>query len=252
MENSKDFIEFEYGNVPLIFSVPHGGAIESKNIPKRSSGVMGIDKTTIELAKELISYINLKTERLTSVKETLSYVFSKIRRSQIDLNRTKNEAFNSNSVLAAEIYDLYHRKIREFINMNLKKFNYSLLVDIHGFEKNKRPQGFRDVEIVLGTDNLNSLFPEPVPKKEWDRNIRGKLIDRFLEQNIPIAPSDSKRKEYILTGGFIVQEYGASKLKGSQTIQIEFSDEIRINNENLKKKVIHSISEVLLNHILSV
>ena len=174
MENSKDFIEFERGTLPLIFSVPHGGVLESKNIAKRSFGVMGIDKATIKLAQEFISCIRMRSEELTSVRHTPTYIMSKIRRSQIDLNRSRSEAYNSNTALAAEIYNLYHTKIEEFVNMNLKKFNYSVLIDIHGFEKNKRPHGFRDVEVVLGTDNLNSLFPESIPKKDWDKNIRGK------------------------------------------------------------------------------
>ncbi|GAG86230.1 unnamed protein product [marine sediment metagenome] len=37
---------------------------------------------------------------------------------------------------------------------------------VHGqFEKNKRPPGYRDVEIVLGTKNLATIYPEPVPIK---------------------------------------------------------------------------------------
>ncbi|TFF89632.1 MAG: hypothetical protein EU548_07125 [Promethearchaeota archaeon] len=244
MVNLKEYIEFEKGTLPLIISVPHGGTLECRSIPKRIEGIMGIDKATYELSHDLINHIKNKSERLPS------YIISKVRRSKIDLNRIETEAFNSNSALANKIYQLYHRKIKEFISDNLKTFKYSLLIDIHGFEKDKRPPGYRDVELILGTNNLASLFSKPVPTKDRDKNIRGKIIKKFLNLDIPIAPGRLRRKEYVLTGGYIIKQYGNSKIPGSKSIQIEFSDRIRLYDGDLKRKVLEALSEVLLDEIL--
>jgi len=244
MVNLKEYIEFEKGTLPLIISVPHGGTLECRSIPKRTEGIMGIDKATYELSHDLIFQIKYESERLPS------YIISKIRRSKIDLNRSETEAYNSNSALASKIYQLYHRKIKEFISENLKTFKYSLLIDIHGFEKHKRPPRYRDVELILGTDNLASIFSEPVPIKDKDKNIRGKIIKKFLKLGIPIAPGHLRRKEYVLTGGYIIKQYGTSKIPGSQSMQIEFSDRIRLYDGDLRRKVLKALSEVLLDEIL--
>ena len=133
---------------------------------------------------------------------------------------------------------------------NIKSFGRSLLIDIHGFEKNKRPPGYRDVELILGTNNLKSLFLEPIPKRrDWEENIRGKMIKRFLELGVPIAPGHPRRKEYVLTGGYITRIYGASNFSGSQTIQIEFSDKIRLYDKNLRTKVLIALAELFLNDL---
>lgn len=251
MSNLNKYIEFD-GNstIPIIISVPHGGSLDCRNIPMRTNGVMGIDKATIKLANDLMFCIKQKSEKLTSNKLYPSYIISKIRRSKIDLNRNEMEAYNLNSDLARRIFQFYHNKIKEFIKQNLRIFNYSLLLDIHGFEKYKRPPGFRDVELILGTDNLLSLLYEPALKRDRDKNIRGKIIKRFLKLGIPIAPGHPRRKEYVLTGGYTIKQYGAAKVPKSQAIQIEFSDFIRIHNKELKIRVLKALTEVILSEVL--
>ncbi|MFX1379257.1 MAG: hypothetical protein ACFFA4_09180 [Promethearchaeota archaeon] len=253
MSDIKQFIEFEKGNIPLILSVPHGGELECDSIPQRQNGVIGIDRGTIELAKNLAKLINITFENEKLGIRMPSYISSRVRRSKIDLNRGEHEAFNQNSFLGREIYNFYHNKIEEWIYNNLNEFNRSLLIDIHGFEKNARPPRFRDVEIILGTNNLGSFFSKTIKKRDWEKNIRGKIIQTLLRLNIPIAPGHPRRKEYILTGGYITAHYGASRIPKSQTIQIEFSDRLRLYDENLKEIVINALANILfeeMNHLI--
>ena len=246
MLESQNFVEVNVGTIPLIISVPHGGTLEYEKIPKRENGIVGLDKATNELAKKLISCI-MKT--FTDKKSTLnkpSYIISKIHRNRIDLNREEIKAYQYNSKLAQEIYRYYHYKIFEIINRNLTIFNKSLLVDIHGFEKNKRPHGFKAVEIVLGTNNLETISDAKISVKNRDKNIRGLIIKKFLDLEIPIAPERLRRKEYVLTGGYTIQKYGASNIKASQAIQIEFSELIRIFDKELRNKALRGLSEVIV------
>ena len=239
-----EYIAFHKGNIPLILSVPHGGKLECNNIPIRSQGILGIDGRTIKIAKKLIELITLEYQNQTGTAKTPSYVISKVRRSKIDLNRDETEAYVQSSLTAQKIYNFYLDKIREIVLDNLNLFNRSLLVDVHGFEKHKRPQGYRDVELILGTNNLKSVFPEPVSIKEWGNNIRGKIIRNFQELSIPIAPSHPKRKEYVLTGGYITKKFGTSQIPKSQAIQIEFSDRIRIYDKKLEDKVLNTLANI--------
>ncbi len=244
-----EYIAFHKGNIPLILSVPHGGKLECNNIPIRYQGILGIDGRTIKIAKKLIELITLEYQNQIGTAKTPSYVISKVRRSKIDLNRDETEAYVQSSLTAQKIYNFYLDKIREIVLDNLNLFNRSLLVDVHGFEKHKRPQGYRDVELILGTNNLKSVFPEPVSIKEWGNNIRGKIIRNFQELSIPIAPSHPKRKEYVLTGGYITKKFGASQIPKSQAIQIEFSDRIRIYDKKLEDKVLNTLANIFFENL---
>ena len=242
--NIKDYVECRKGMIPLIFSVPHGGSTKFDEIPDRTNGIHGVDKDTVRLAFDLIENINKFFQFNSKDIRTPSYIISKIKRAKIDFNRKESESFCVKSSLAKEIYQSYHNQIRGLISRNLNKFKRSLLIDIHGFEKANRPKGFRDVELVLGTNNLESMFPDKLPKKDWSKNFRGKIVKKFNELNIPIAPGRATRKEYVLTGGYIVKKYGASRIKDSQTIQIEFSDTIRLYDEELRKKTLNSLAQL--------
>ena len=233
MTDLRKYVTYKKGTIPVIFSVPHGGPLECGPIPRRMNGILGIDKGTIGLARKIISLMDKP-----------SYIISNVQRSKIDMNREESAAYPEDSTLAEEIYQFYHSKIKELIEYNISTFNHSLLVDIHGFEKDKRPEGYRDVEIILGTENLKSLFSEPIPQKDWDKNIRGKIINKLLHLNIPIAPGHARRKEYVLTGGYITQQYGVSQIPKSQAIQIEFSDRIRLHDKTLKEKVLSNLVQI--------
>lgn len=245
MKEINKYIEFEVGNIPLIISVPHGGLLECDSIPQRTEGVLGIDRGTVDLAKNLIKQISIEFDSGKEGFKTPFNIISKVRRNKIDLNRSEHEAFNQNSFIAKEIYRFYHNKIEELILTNLNKYNRSLLIDIHGFERDARPQGFRDVDIILGTNNLESLFSKPIKKRDWDKNVRGRIIKKMLELGIPVAPGHPRRKEYVLTGGYITTQYGASRFLQSQTIQIEFSDRVRLYDKNLKERVINTLAHIL-------
>ncbi|MFW9821222.1 MAG: hypothetical protein ACFFE5_16585 [Candidatus Thorarchaeota archaeon] len=240
-----NYIEVEEGTIPLILSVPHGGQLKYDSIPQRTEGVLGIDRGTVDLAKSLIKQISFEFESDKVGFKSPSVIISKIRRDKIDLNRSAHEAFNQNSFIAREIYRFYHYKIEELILKNLNIYKRSLLIDIHGFERDARPQGFRDVDIILGTNNLESLFSKPVKKRDWDKNIRGKIVKVMIQLGIPVAPGHPRRKEYVLAGGYITTKYGASRFLRSQTIQIEFSDRIRLFDKILKKNVIKALGHIL-------
>jgi N-formylglutamate amidohydrolase len=243
--NIEDYFDFQEGNIPLIISVPHGGSFKVENIPDRTSGIYGIDRETISLAFELKKKI-IKVFQFNSKEiKSPSHIISKVERLKIDFNRKELEAFHVKSSLAKELYQFYHSKIRELISYNLNAFQRSLLIDIHGFDKANRPRGFRDVELVLGTNNLETMFKDKISKQDRDINFRGNIVKKFNDLNISIAPGHPRRREYVLKGGYIVQKYGASRIEDSQAIQIEFSDTIRLYDGELREKVLNSLAHLL-------
>ena len=240
-------IEYCQGSIPLIISVPHGGSLMIEGIPDRVEGIHGIDKNTVNIACSLRKKISKLFSLNQENTKVPSYIISKVHRIKIDFNRKASKAFNKESNLANKIYHSFHKTLLDLVSYNLGKFNRSLLVDIHGFEKKKRPIGFRDVELVLGTNNFKSMFSTVLPKKDWSKNLRGNIIRKFNELDIAIAPGHPRRREYVLTGGYIVNNYGARKIKNSQTIQIEFSDKIRLKDDILKENVLDILAQLLYN-----
>jgi len=253
MKDIKKYIQFQKGSIPLIISIPHGGTVKIDLIPNRKNGIKGIDKATIQLGKDLISKIETKFWEKDHNSNSPYYIISKVHRAQIDFNRDEKKAYRKESKIAQRIYSLYHTKLREYIAESIKQYGRATLIDIHGFETNNRPKGFRDVDIVLGTNNLKSIYSKGRPKKKnWDKNIRGRIIERLGDLGIPIAPGLSRRREYVLKGGFITQTYGASEIKNCQAIQMEFSERIRIDpSGDLRRRILNSLAALLVNEIIS-
>ena len=243
--NQDIHIEYCQGSIPLIISVPHGGSLMVEEIPDRVEGIHGIDRNTVNIACSLRKKISKLFSLNQENTKVPSYIISKVHRIKIDFNRKPSKAFNRESNMAKKLYQSYHKTLLDLISYNLDKFNRSLLVDIHGFEKKKRPIGFRDVELVLGTNNFKSMFSPILPKKDWSKNLRGNIIEKFNELNVAIAPGHPRRREYVLKGGYIVQKYGASRIKDSQAIQIEFSDTIRLYDKELREKALNSLAHLL-------
>lgn len=252
MKDPASYIEFLKGDIPLVISVPHGGKLDVDEIPRRIIGFLGIDGETIEFSRELIDLIKNFYEKKNIIGKSPSYIMSKVARSRIDLNREESEAFIQHSKLAKQIYRFFHDKIKETVINNLEIYERSILIDLHGFEKANRPPGFRDVDIILGTNNLESFYSSKIPKKEWGNNLRGRIVQKFTDLNIPIAPSHPQRREYVLTGGYITKTYGASQIPNSQVIQIELSDKIRIQDLELRKEVQYALATIFVEELQNI
>lgn len=251
MDNISNYFSYQKGTMPIIISAPHGGTIKMHKIPTRSSGIKGIDKGTAEIAQKIANEIENASILSFQEKMRPSFVIAKIHRSKIDFNRPPQKAFDASTPLAQKFYDFYHDQIKLFLRDNLRTFKFSILFDIHGFERNKRPEGYRDVDIVIGTRNLRSIADIPMKKADFDKNIRGRLLRHLLSLDIPMAPSHPKRKEYVLTGGFTTKNYGHQRFIGSEAIQIEFSERIRIEDKKLRNRVINSLTGFILDEYKS-
>ena len=250
--NKNEFIICRRGNIPLILSVPHGGINKFEDILlERKYGIKGTDKNTIKIALKLKESIKNYSQEKFKTQITPSLIFSNVHRSRIDFNRPPSEAYSVDSKLSEKIYNNFHENLKKLLFYNYQNWKISYLIDIHGFEKSKRPAGFMDVEIVIGTKNLQTIFPEGQPKNENHKNIRNLIIEELHKNNIFAAPVWPKQKEYVLTGGYITQKYGAENYNFSKSMQIEFSDDIRYNDEKLYLKVIRILSKTLSNFFLS-
>ena len=129
MGNYRRYFELGIGNVPVILSCPHGGFKKPVQIPDRNAATLS-DRNTLFLARR-ISYL-LKTKNIK-----IYYLFSKIHRSKIDLNRPPGSgvAFDQKSSEAREIHYFFHDKIKSLAKECVSLYNRCLFIDFHGFTK---------------------------------------------------------------------------------------------------------------------
>lgn len=237
MELLEPFINFESGNIPLIIETPHGGTYDICTIePLSMEKICGIDAGTIKLAKEIKNEIMNKSNGM--MRPTM--ITSNVSRNKLDLNRPKRLANRTREEFGDCLYDIYHDTISRKIDENIEEFGKSLLITIHGMEHHTIPEGFRDVELVLGTNDLKSV--------QRNENIRGKIIEKMLQSNISTSPRHPKGREHVLTGGHAIKFHGKKKL--SDAVQLEFSDLIRMKKSDLRRRAVGNIADALINEVM--
>jgi len=121
------FTEVQYGNMPLMISVPHGGTLTPAEIPDRTCPgiVTEPDEFTIELLKAIDSVAK------TDYHVQPYYVFTKLSRIKIDQNRSLAGGTCNNPSLAI-YWNNYHSGIDTCINKITAIYPLCLFIDLHG------------------------------------------------------------------------------------------------------------------------
>lgn len=127
------YTEVQYGNMPLIISVPHGGTMAPAFIPDRTCpGITTVtDNNTIELLMAIDSVCK------SDYGLQPFYVTTYLKRIKLDQNRDFAEATCSNSAL--NIYwTNYHESIDTCITKILLNYPQCLFIDLHGHGHTKQ------------------------------------------------------------------------------------------------------------------
>ena len=104
---TKNYVEYVKGNLPILLSAPHGGTLMPENIPTRTYGKKGTDRYTDELTQIIAQKLFEKTGKTPYV------VILKLARKKLDANREIHEAAQNNEK-AIEVYTTYHTLIQDF------------------------------------------------------------------------------------------------------------------------------------------
>jgi hypothetical protein len=127
------YTEVQYGNMPLIISVPHGGTDDPASIPDRTCpGITtAIDLKTIEMANAIDSVCRVDYGYQPYL------VISYLKRTKLDQNRDLPEATCSNNSITG-IWNNYHLSIDSFITKINAKYPLALFIDLHGHGHTKQ------------------------------------------------------------------------------------------------------------------
>ncbi|WP_435125604.1 hypothetical protein [Micromonospora tulbaghiae] len=126
-----DYIEYVAGNLPVIFTAPHGGLLEPEAIPQRSSASCGpgtvtvTDTNTEDLARQIQQAFFSRTGKYPHV------IINRLDRSRLDANRDIGQAACGNP-LAEQAWREYHEFIDAAKADALAEFGRGWYTDLHG------------------------------------------------------------------------------------------------------------------------
>ena len=120
------FVKVQYGNMPLVITVPHGGLISPDSIPDRSCPniTTAVDIYTLEMAAAIDSIAK------ADYGVQPYFITTSLKRIKIDQNRSIDEATCSNPAKADYWYS-FHNYTDSCIKKILAKYPSCLYVDLH-------------------------------------------------------------------------------------------------------------------------
>lgn len=119
------YVEYFPGDLPIVFSSPHGGSLTPDLIPDRKDGVTQKDAFTQELAFALADALFAATGQRPHL------IASHLHRRKLDPNREIKEAAAGNPT-AGRAWQEYHDFIRAATAAAAARHGFAFLIDVHG------------------------------------------------------------------------------------------------------------------------
>jgi N-formylglutamate amidohydrolase len=236
------FTEVQYGNMPLVISVPHGGTLGPDSIPDRTcpDAVTTTDLNTVELLFAIDSVF----KKDFGIQPY--FVVTHLKRIKLDQNRALSEAScNNNRVLG--FWRGYHGSIDSFIKLIVTKYKQCLFIDLHGHghEKQRLELGY----LVNGTGlrNPSSIVPSATSVFHLLQQNNSITVQQLLTgpnafgtlmaaRGFPAVPSTQipapSAGDPYLDGGFNTEHFTGAVYPAVYGWQIEANNTGVRNNDN--------------------
>ena len=120
-----NYIEYLAGDMPVILSAPHGGALKPAEIPDRKSGEFISDACTEELARTVYQVFHDRFGHYPHV------VICRLERRKLDVNRVREEAAGGDPS-AEQAWQEYHGFIETARSNALASTGKGFYIDLHG------------------------------------------------------------------------------------------------------------------------
>ena len=236
------FIEYHKGELPIIFTAPHGGREKPDHIPDRVTGNFAFDTNTEELAQTISEVFQQRCGKAPHL------LICKLTRAKVDCNREIGEGAG-NQTEAINAWNTYHRSIDSALETILKTYPTALLIDLHG-------HGHKEERIEIGYCHNPRILSLTDPEFNQPTTIAAGSIETFaktttssyvdlirgpqslgslLEKGgFPSTPSSSVRlpPPPYFNGGYTTKTYGTLDRKCA-AIQLETNyTAVRDNDAN--------------------
>jgi hypothetical protein len=145
-----NYVEYIAGNMPLIFTAPHGGQLLPDEIPDRTPTACGGTATTVRDSNtgELVRAI--QAAFLAHTGKYPHIVIAHLSRRKLDANRPRSEAACGDAE-AGVAFDQYHAFIDAAKSKIIADFGKGWYTDVHG---HGHPQNRLELGYLLGSSDL--------------------------------------------------------------------------------------------------
>ncbi len=216
----KDYVEYIPGELPVILSSAHGGALTPSEIPNRTFGVLLNDRNSLELT------MAMRQALLDLTGQAPHVILSHLHRSKLDANREIVEAAQENPYA-----ELAWTEFQEWIKVARAEvaatFGKGLYFDIHGHghdidrlelgyllssdELNRADAALNSLEVVAQTSIRDLGRTSPIP---FSQLLRGPTSFGGLlqDEGVPSVPSPAAPgpgDAPYFRGGYNTREHGS-------------------------------------------
>jgi len=119
------YVEYLLGDLPIVFSAPHGGYLTPDEVAERTVGVRQADVNTQELARTVTEVIHERTGHRAHL------IICHLHRSKLDANREIGEAAGDD-LQAQQAWRDYHGFIEQARAAAVARFGSAFFIDLHG------------------------------------------------------------------------------------------------------------------------
>jgi hypothetical protein len=119
------YIEYLAGDLPIIFSAPHGGREKPDELPDREMGTFAFDTNTQELARAVADELHQRTGHWPHL------IICRVTRKKIDCNREIKEGAAGNP-LTEQVWQEFQAYLDAAQEAVVKKHGRGFYIDLHG------------------------------------------------------------------------------------------------------------------------
>lgn len=235
-----DLVEIQLGDLPIILSAPHDGALEIPGAKPRTGVGLEAKPGGFVTARDtgtapLAQLVSQAIEKRFGRKPYL--VINRAHRKYMDPNRPAAEAYEEEP--ARVVYEKYHGFLNQACEEVRSKYQAGLLLDIHG-QGSRRNTVFRGTQNGLTVQLLKNRFGDGAHAGE------ASFLAMLDARKFTVHPQPFDGKEQAgFTGGFIVKNYGSHTTYGIDAIQLEFGGLYRSadNRESAAAVIADAVAE---------
>jgi hypothetical protein len=230
-----NYVEYLAGDMPVIISAPHGGALKPAEIPDRKRGEFVSDACTEETARAIQQVCHDWLGRHPHV------IISRLERRKVDCNRDIEEGAGEDA-LARQAWSEYHQFIGAARSNVLTRTGKGLFIDLHG---QSNPIKRVELGYCLNGDqlaNADSVLNQPAyaaastiwnltrtTRRPFAALLRGKNSFGALlaAEGYPAVPSPAMPNpgpgNFYFDGGYNVRRYGSADGGAIDGLQMELN-----------------------------
>lgn len=263
---SAPLVEVREGSLPLIITVPHGGAAKPDSLMTRRYGSLVMDAQTQELARELDAALR---KRLGG---RAHFVISHLHRSKMDPNRDLSEAAQEDP-RAEQAWRAFHAACAARAAQVTRQHGAGLLLDLHGHRHEEpnvelgyllRAEDLRRSDTALSGDvavlartsirDLVARTGQPLAELVRGPSSLGTLLEIRGQRSLPstVRPQPAEGAAYY-SGAYIIATHGSARAGRINAIQVECPWEgvrdTEANRRRFAERLADALAEFLPAHL---